>query len=168
VLHASQPCSKACQRKDWKKQHKQICKVLNVGHGDMQPNDIHRSHSIALKKQFEEGKNSLGEKDKRFFKLFRAAALEMKQLAKRKTKQGQEYLLFHSVHFLIRSDSKMLLGPNSPLLLLLQFVDPNMLFGNEETSVTLLHDLVDLADSFDYLRFSQDISDSPGLESLFT
>jgi ankyrin repeat protein len=39
---------------------------------------------------------------------------------------------------------------NSPLLVLLQFVDPNMLFGNEETSVTLLHDSVDLADSLDY------------------
>jgi hypothetical protein len=29
-------CSRACQREDWKKQHKKICKLLNVGHGDMQ------------------------------------------------------------------------------------------------------------------------------------
>jgi hypothetical protein len=28
-------CSKACQRKDWKKQHKKVYKLLNVGHGDM-------------------------------------------------------------------------------------------------------------------------------------
>jgi hypothetical protein len=72
-----------------------------MGHGDMQRNDIHRSHSIALKKKIGEGKNSLYKKDKRFFKLFeestsegsRAAALEMKQLAKRKTKQGHVEIL---------------------------------------------------------------------------
>jgi hypothetical protein len=28
-------CSEVCRKKDWKKQHKQICKLLNVGHGDM-------------------------------------------------------------------------------------------------------------------------------------
>jgi hypothetical protein len=47
-------CSKACQREDWKKQHKQICKLLNVGHGGTQVrNDIHTSQSIDWKKQFE-------------------------------------------------------------------------------------------------------------------
>jgi hypothetical protein len=44
----------------------------------------------------------------------------------------------------------MLSWPNSPLLVLLQFVDPNVLIGDEETRVTLLHTLADLADPFDY------------------
>jgi hypothetical protein len=39
-------CFRACQRIDWKKQHKQICKLVNVGHGSMQiRSDIHTSRS---------------------------------------------------------------------------------------------------------------------------
>ena len=34
--------------------------------------------------------------------------------------------------------------------MLLQFVDPNVLFGNEAASFTLLHRLADLANPFDY------------------
>jgi ankyrin repeat protein len=33
---------------------------------------------------------------------------------------------------------------------MLQFVDPNVLFGDEESSVTLLHNLADLADPSEY------------------
>ncbi len=40
---------------------------------------------------------------------------------------------------------------NSPLLVMLQFVDPNLLFGGGESSrATLLHILADRADPFDY------------------
>jgi hypothetical protein len=64
-------CSKACQREDWKKLHKKICKLLNVGHGDMQVRvDIHTSQFIKLKNEFEEGERSLDEGAKRFFRLF--------------------------------------------------------------------------------------------------
>jgi ankyrin repeat protein len=75
----------------------------------------------------------------------------MKKIAKRQTKHKQRNLLMHSLYFLIRSsNSEMLSWPNSPLLVLLQFVDPSVLFGNEEMSIAPLHHLADLADPFDY------------------
>jgi hypothetical protein len=121
-------CSKACQREDWKKQHKKICKLLNVGDGDMQVrNDMHIGRSIDLKEKIEIEEQSLGEDAKRFFKLFtestfegsRAAAKKMKEFAKRQIKHNQRFLLFHSLHFLIRFNSDMLSWPNSPLLVML-------------------------------------------------
>jgi hypothetical protein len=108
----------------------------------------------------------LDEDMKRFFKLFeestfegsQAAAQEMRDIAKRKIKHNQEFLLFHSLNRLVRSsDSDMLSWPNSPLLVLLQFVDPNVLLGGEDaplqeghSNLTPLHDLAELADPFDY------------------
>jgi hypothetical protein len=44
----------------------------------------------------------------------------------------------------------MLLWPNSPLLVMLQIVDPSVLLGDGATSATALHNLADLADSSDY------------------
>jgi hypothetical protein len=63
-------------------------------------------------------------------------------------------LLYHSIFLLLHTDSEKLLWPNSPLLVLLQFVDPNMLTGPDheealqegETGATLLHLLAYLAD----------------------
>jgi ankyrin repeat protein len=46
--------------------------------------------------------------------------------------------------------SKRLSWPNSPLLVLLQVVDPDVLLGAVETRVSPLHHLADLADPFDY------------------
>jgi hypothetical protein len=153
-------CSRACQKKDWTKQHKEICKLLNVGHGDMQVRTpTHTSKQSALKEGFEKHKRSLTEDMKRFFKLFeestfegsRAAAQKMKKIAKRQTKLNQKFLFLHSFCVLaLSSKSKMLSWPNSPLLVLLQVVDPNLLFGNEETNLTPLHYLADLADPVDY------------------
>jgi hypothetical protein len=152
-------CSRACQRIDWKKQHKQICKLLNVGHGDMQVRtDEHTSQATYLKEHFERDERSLDKDGKRFFKLFRestfegsrAAAVEMKKIVKRQTKQNQKHWLLHSLLFLIRSDSEKLFWPNSPLLVMLQFVDPNAMFTDNELRVTPLHQLVFLADPFDY------------------
>jgi hypothetical protein len=154
-------CSKACQRKDWKKQHKKICKLLNVGHGDMQVRtDAHTRQADQLKERFESDKQLLNDGVKRFFKLFeestfegsQATAQSMTKFAKRQTKLVKKGILFHSVHFLVRSsNSEMLSWPNSPLLVMLQFVDPNELFGGEESSgATLLHMLADLADPVDY------------------
>jgi hypothetical protein len=156
-------CSKACQRIDWReKQHKQICKFLNVGHGDQQMRtDIHTTRFIASKEQFERAEEELLDEDgKRFFKLFeestfegsRAAARTMKKIAKRQTKQNQKFLLQFSLHFLVRfSNSEMLSWPNSPLPVMLEFIDPNVLFGQEgETRDTPLHHLAELADPFNY------------------
>jgi hypothetical protein len=163
VSHSALYCSQACQREDWRK-HKKICKLLNVGHGDMQVrNPNHTSRSTKLKEHFERLEHSLDEDDKRFFKLFeestfegsRAAARKMKKIAKRQHKKHQKFLLFYSLSYLVRSsDSKMLSWPNSPFLVLLQFVNPNVLSGDEdgrlrkegEKKVTLLHMLSELAD----------------------
>jgi hypothetical protein len=122
-------------------------------------NDVHTSRSITRKEAFERKERKLGGNSKRFVKLFqesrlegsRAAALQMKEIAKRQPKHIQRFLMLHSVYFLVRStNSEMLSWPNSPLLVLLQFVDPNMLLGNEDKRITSLHHLADLADPFDY------------------
>jgi hypothetical protein len=147
-------CSKACQKKDLK-QHKQICKHLNVGHGGMQMrNYMHVRLSIQSQELFERYDRCIDKDGKRFFKLFqeskedgsRAAAREMMKIAKRQTKHNQMHSLLNSLLVLIRCKSEMLSWPNSPLLVMLQFVDPNMLSGEG----TPLHHLSDLADSSDY------------------
>jgi hypothetical protein len=75
----------------------------------------------------------------------------MSVIAKRQTKHVQMFMWFHSLRMLARCDSDMLSWPNSPLLVLLQFVDPNVLNGTEhQTSETALHLLADLADYSDY------------------
>jgi hypothetical protein len=167
VCQSALYCSKACQKIDWRRQHKPICKLLNVGHGDMQVrNDDHTRRSVAAKEHFEREKRSLGEGGKRFFKLFgestfegsRAAARKMMKFAKGQSRGNQEFLLFHSLSYLVRSsDSEMLSWPNNPLLVLLQFVDPNVLSGDEDkplpagkTRITPLHMLADQADPSDY------------------
>jgi hypothetical protein len=159
-------CSRACQKEDWKKQHKEICKFLNVGHSDMQVRtETHTNNSIGLKEVIDEGRRSIDEDGKRFFSLFeesklegsQAAARKMKKIAKRQTKHVQTCLLLHSLHILARSDSEMLSWPNSPLLVSLPFVDPDVLTGHEneplregENRFAALHLLAILADYSDY------------------
>jgi hypothetical protein len=59
--------------------------------------------------------------------------------------------MLHSLHFLIRSNLKILSWPNSPLLVMLEFVDPNIPCGGEATGAsTLLQMLADLADPSEY------------------
>jgi hypothetical protein len=160
-------CSEACQKKDWKTRHKKICKFLNVGHGDMQlRTEAHTEKSNVLKELFETGKRSLDEDMKGFFKLFeestfggsQAAARKMKKIARRQTKHDKIFLLQHSLDFLVRtSNSEMLSWPNSPLLVMLQFVDPNIMSVDEhgflqegQATKTPLHQLAHVADPFDY------------------
>jgi hypothetical protein len=120
--------------------------------------DIHTDRSNELRETYERSERTLPEDAKRFFKLFLestkdeswAAARKMKKYVKRQPKNYQKFLLFHSLFFLVRSDSEMLSWPNSPLIVLIQCVDPNMLYGDEETTVTPLHHLADMADPFDY------------------
>jgi hypothetical protein len=168
-------CSKTCQRIDWrKKQHRQICKLLNVGHGDMQVR-IGNHMNIQVQKLSEEGERLLPEELKRFFRLFEestfegspAAAREMKKIARRQPKRNKKFLLFQSLRILVRSDLEMLSWPNSPLLVMLQFVDPSVLTGtgNEDTPhegnnarVTLLHELAGLAAPSDYSTHEKQLS----------
>jgi hypothetical protein len=120
--------------------------------------DTHTRRFIAVKEHFEGGERSLTEDIKQFFKLFQestfegsqAAARKMKKIARRQTKYNQKFLLFHSLYILAHSDLKMLSWPNSPLLVMLHFIDPDVLFGDEETSATPLHYLTDLAVPNDY------------------
>jgi hypothetical protein len=111
-------CSRACQRIDcWKKQHKEICKLLNVGHGDRQVQTAyHTEFSLKLKEQFESDKQWLNDGVKRFFKLFeqstfeggRAAPQRMKKYAKRQNKEHKTFLVFHTLKALARfSNSEM-------------------------------------------------------------
>jgi hypothetical protein len=122
----------------------------------------HTDRSIELKELFERGEHVLdedgNEDGKRFFKLFqestfegsRAAARKMKKIAKIQNKPNQNFLVYHCLRTLARSDLEMLSWPNSPLLVMLQLVDPNVLVEYEEKGVSLLHFLADLADPSDY------------------
>jgi hypothetical protein len=89
---------------------------------------VHTVVSISFKELFESDEHQFDKEDKRFFKLFaestfegsRAAALEMRKIAERQTKDRQKALLFISLHLLVRSsNSEMLSWPNSPLLVML-------------------------------------------------
>jgi hypothetical protein len=93
----------------------------------------------------------------RFFKLFeestfegsRAAAQNMKKIAKHQVKQNQKFLLIRSLYLLLRSNLEMLSWPNSPLLVMLHFVSPHVMSG-DEAGVTPLHYLADVKDPCNY------------------
>jgi hypothetical protein len=128
---------------------------------------IHMNRSVALKEQCNREERRLVDKqDGRFFKLFqestedgsRAAALKMRKIAELQNKNYQNLLLFLSLRLLVWFASEMLSWSNSPLLVLLQFVDPNMLSGDEDvplqegqTRLTPLHVLVELSDPSHYI-----------------
>jgi ankyrin repeat protein len=88
----------------------------------------------------------------------RAAARKMRTIAERHiTHDDQKFLLGHSLVELIHSDPEKLSWPNSPLLVVLQFVDPNVLSGDEDTPLqqgerrlTPLHHVAKMADHSDY------------------
>jgi hypothetical protein len=161
-------CSKACQRKDWKEhQHKQLCKLINVGHGDRQiRRDRHTDGLKARHECFVLEQGYLDEEMQGFFNLFQEstfegsqdAAREMKKSAKRQDEEDQKLLLFHSLYLLLHTEpSEMLSWPNSPLLVLLQLVGPNVLSGEDDEPLeegqvreTPLYRLVGLADPSDY------------------
>ena len=79
-------CSRACQRIDWReKEHKKICKFLNVGHGDRQVrNDIHLRRQIALKEDFEIDQRFIKEGMKRFYIHFTESTFEGSRAAAQK------------------------------------------------------------------------------------
>jgi hypothetical protein len=130
---------------------------------------IHVKRCIKLTEQFQKTERILDDDMRRFFKLFtqsstfegsQTAARKMENIAARETRLSRTALLFHSLYLLLHTpDAEKLLWPNSPLLVLLQFVDPNMLTGDEHealqegaTRSSLLHHLAILADptSSDY------------------
>jgi hypothetical protein len=94
-----------------------------------------------------------------FFKLFKesntregskAAARKMKEIV-RKSKFPPDYFWFSSITVLLRADSKMLLWPSCPFIVLLEFVDPNVQWGTyfDDMRSTMLHWLAEAADPND-------------------
>jgi hypothetical protein len=118
--------------------------------------NIHTSHYIATKEAFEREKHSYNKDVKQFFKLFKESTFEGSQAAARKMgkiadgqmKSNQKLMLFNSVDLLIRFGSEMLSWPNSPLLVILQRVNSNVLIGNEDQPS--FYQLAELADPSDY------------------
>jgi hypothetical protein len=97
-------CSKVCQKEDWK-EHKKICKYLNVGEGAMQVRDpIQMKHAATIEEGFKATERSFNDDIRQFFKLFtestfegsKAAARKMKKIVVRETKYNQKALLLHS------------------------------------------------------------------------
>jgi hypothetical protein len=139
VCRSAVYCSTVCQKEQWK-EHKKICKSLNVGEGAMQVRiPAHMMVTAKREDAVKETERSLDEDGKRFFKLFtqstfegstKAAARKMKKIAARSTKRDRKDLLLHSVYILLSTDSEKLLWPNSQLLVLLQFFDPKMLLDH--------------------------------------
>jgi hypothetical protein len=164
---AVQYCSKSCQKADWK-QHKQICQYLNVGDGAMQVRtDKHVDSYAEEEEQFQAVERSFDEDEKRFFKLFTesthegslAAAQEMKKIAAQQIQCVQQVMMFYSISILMRTDSKKLRWPNSPLRIMLLFVDANVRLADAEeeesreelaTGPTPIHHLSGLADPKDH------------------
>jgi hypothetical protein len=118
-----------------------------------------------VKEGFERYERIVDEDVERFFKLFqestfevsRAAARKMRKFAKGQIKHNQKVLLFHGLSFLIHSESEKLSWPNSPLLVMLQLLDPNVLCGDEnaplqegETRFTPLYELANMTDPSNY------------------
>jgi hypothetical protein len=129
--------------------------------------DYHERCRTFLKERFEGEKLSLDKDMKLFFKLFeestfegsQAAAQNMIKIAKRKNKNKQNFLLMHSVLFLVSwTDSEMLSWPNSPLLVMLQVVSPNVLppgcddapLQQDESRESPIHYLAELVNCSDY------------------
>jgi hypothetical protein len=143
---AVQYCSKSCQKKDWK-QHKQICQFLNVGDGAMQlQTDEQVAEFGKLEEHFQGAERGFDEDMKRFFKLFtestlegsKTAAREMKEIAARQTERTQRSMFYYGLSLLMRTDSEKLRWPNSPLRIMLYFVDANLELA---TGMTPLHHL---------------------------
>jgi hypothetical protein len=144
--------------------------MLNVGEGAMQVwHPIHMHHCAkmdACKEHYMLNDDNDDFRD--FLKIFqesttregsKAAARKMEKIAERQTKNNQKMLLFQSIFILLRTDSERLLWPDSPLPMMLQFVDPNVLTGPEsskpfqedlEIRSTPLHHLAYLADPINY------------------
>jgi hypothetical protein len=157
-------CSEACQKIDWRKQHKKICKLLNVGHGDMQLRNYECTRRCNdWNDLYDKEQLNLNEEMKIFFRLFDESTFEgsrataRKMIAKRQTKYNQSFLLFPSLSFLIRCNTEALSWPSSPLLVMLQLVDPSVLSGGvdepwqeQATRSTALHRLAYLVDPSEY------------------
>jgi hypothetical protein len=109
---------------DWQTQRKEICKLLNVGYGDIQVRaDEHVSRSIKLKEGFESNERNLDKDLKRSFKLFQDSTKSRKsgrggakdeEFAREETTSSPRcFSLFHSLSIPVRSNSQMLSWPNT-------------------------------------------------------
>jgi hypothetical protein len=124
--------------------------------------DEHVKNCASIWQAFELSESTLFGDMKRFYDLFkestsqgsRTAARKMKKIVMRQPRIFREAFLSHSLPLLIRSQSEKLLWPSSPLLVMLQLVDPNIGVGcglyEEIKGSTPLHLLAYLVDHSDY------------------
>jgi hypothetical protein len=154
-------CSRTCQKADWKKTHKVICKELNVGDAKQ---IVHPDHLSQAEKVKEMATNALSDcknpRVRRFFDLFfetqgdtdhTNTVRKMKKVIQNESPFTRQGILFRSLYVLSQLPSEMLKLSTSPLKVALQFVDasvmsypgPNMDDGSGSTP---LHWLTELSD----------------------
>jgi hypothetical protein len=142
-------CSRVCQRENWK-EHKKICKSLVVGaSGSMQVKNSDQTDRSATFDVTCEGLRSLIHLDEdltQFFKLFqesepggrRAAARDMKQIALRQEQDKKMRWLLPILVELYHVDADRLTWASSPLLVLLECMNPTAQVGGISHPILLI------------------------------
>jgi hypothetical protein len=142
-------CSRVCPRENWK-EHKKICQSLVVGaSGSMQVKNSQHAARVALSRAASEGlcrRRNEDEDFTQFFKLFQefepggrgVAAREMKQTPLRQEQRKQIAWLLPIVVELAPSDTDRLTRTSSPLLVLLECMNPTAQVGGIQHPLLIL------------------------------
>lgn len=131
-------CSKECQKKDWKTQHKAVCKQLSVGDAKQPMHSDHLETALDLKNRVQKALQDCPKELRRFFTLFfesnpkasdhSETVSHMKRLMLKQTRCNRQVTLFRSLSILIGMPTKMIKLPTSPLKIALDCrVDPSVI-----------------------------------------
>jgi hypothetical protein len=83
---------------------------------------------VARRGELERGERSPTEDSKRFFKLFEESPFDKSQAVAQKMKKNVDQTQ-HILNLLLQIKDAFVAKQNSPLLVMLHFIDPNVLFG---------------------------------------
>jgi hypothetical protein len=128
-------CSRLCQKADWKN-HKVICKKLNVGDAKQIVQAIHQVDAETKNEQAKRALSGCGPRARRFFDLFfetqgdtdhTDTVRKMKRILLKESRYNRQEILFTSLFILWQLPSEMLKLPTSPLKVALQFVDASVM-----------------------------------------